>query len=190
MLWHSLHYPGCCTSMGLSHFWAMAWPNCICRQTWKFQIHLLCLKHEHGFQTLGEHVVRVKRQLGDKSYCKNIFSAYELACPACLCTYTYAYSQLLLLQAVNILPKASALTSSTGTRQDEPPVNGGALPHCWCHFGGSAVTVTAGWQLTLRLLALSICFWAPCFIQAASLGEEERLNISLLHGKLPFAFFN
>ena len=109
-----------------------------------FKSTLLCPKHKHGFQTSGEHIVRVGRQLEDKSYCKNIFSAYELTCPAFSCTYTHAYSQLLLLQAVTILPKASALTSSTRTCREEPPVNGGALPHCWRRFGGSAVVVTAG----------------------------------------------
>jgi len=137
-----------------------------------FKCTLLCLKHKHGFQTCGEHVVRVKRQLEDKSYCKNIFSAYELTCLACLCTYTRAYSQFFCLQAVNILAKASALTSSmrmcTHTSvcalwKEVPYPTGGAaaVEEQWLLLQGDSFTP--------RISVLNICFQAPCFIQTAFL---------------------
>lgn len=155
---HGLHYPGRCANTGLSPFWATAWPDCLCRHRWKFQIHFIMPEHEHCFQTFGEHVVRVKRQMEDKSYCKNIFSAYELTCPACVCSYTHAYR------------------------------------HCWRHLGGSAVTGTAGWQLYSKALGFKYLFPSTLLYSGSlslsdCLDEEERLKISLLHGKFPFAFF-
>jgi len=57
------------------------------------------------------------------------------------------------------------------------------------------VIATAGRQLyskdfSFKYLLPSTLLYSDSLSLSGWLGEEERLKISLLHGKLPFAFFN
>lgn len=125
-----------------------------------------CRKHKHGFQTFRERALWVGRQLEDGFDCKDIFYAYEFSCPACLRTYTHAYSQFLLLQAVNILPMASLAWRRAGMSllwMGVPyPIAGATLVGMQC-------LLPQGDSFTPRLLVLNICFQAPCFMQRAFL---------------------
>lgn len=108
----------------------------------------------------------VGRQLEDGFDCKDIFYAYDFTCPACLCTYTHAYSQFLLLQAVNILSKASLAWRRAG-------MNPLRMRVPYATAGATLVEVQSlllqGDSFTPRFLVLNICFQAPCFVQRAFL---------------------